>query len=281
MNETWDIQISTTYPVTVPVFLNGNGPYTFLLDTGCVRGNLSQPVAEALSLGLDDLGCAVLDTYAIGDLLVPGYHIFVRDNAACRADVGPGRQLDGFLGMDFLRYYRTSLDYPGGRLGLVSAMDSMPRTMYKPEPGFSYVRIKYANLYVILPVQVNGSGPHYFVLDTGAQRTLVSPELADHLGLVRGESRDSWGIHGPAGSQRVCLSEVASLQVGAQGVEHLPIAIADCTRVSNAAEMQIDGYIGHNFLSHFTIRLSVLELAIGFGATEPCVSTDLLETLPP
>jgi len=265
MNEMWDIKISTAYPVTVPVYLNGEGPYTFVLDTGCIRGNLSQRVTTSLSLGVDDLGCAVLDSFAVGDLVIPGYHLCARDNSAC-LPIGPGKQLDGFLGMDFLRYYQTTLDYRGGRLSLVSAMDSMPRTMCKPDPGFSYVRIKYPNLYVVVPVQLNGCGPHYFVLDTGAQTTLVSPGLAQQLGLARGESRDSFGIGGAASSEPVYLSEVASLHIGAQRLEHLPIAVADCTRVSNAAEMQIDGYIGHNFLESFTIKLSVLELAMGLGA---------------
>ena len=264
MSEKWDIEISPAYPVTVPAYLNGDGPYPFVLDTGCVRGNVSQHVAESLSLDTDELGCAVLDSFAVGDLVIPEYHLCVRDNSACRP-VRPSEQRDGFLGMDFLRYFEITLDCPGECLSLVSVVDSMPRTMYKPEPGFSYVRIRYPNLYVVAPVQLNDSGPYNFVLDTGSQMTLVSPELADRVGLIRGEERQSHGIEGTSRPEAVHLSEAGSLQIGAQRVEDLPVAVADCARVSSAAGMQVDGYIGHSFLEVFRIRVSVLELVMGLA----------------
>ena len=39
-----------------------------------------------------------------------------------------------------------------------------------------------------VPVQIAGTGPHRFIIDTGAQRTVISRELASELGLPRGRT---------------------------------------------------------------------------------------------
>ena len=38
---------------------------------------------------------------------------------------------------------------------------------------------------IIVPVSINGSGPYYFLLDTGCSKTIVDRKLADALGLPR------------------------------------------------------------------------------------------------
>jgi predicted aspartyl protease len=42
---------------------------------------------------------------------------------------------------------------------------------------------------ILVPTFVNGQGPYDFVLDTGASATLLSPELAERLGLTATSER--------------------------------------------------------------------------------------------
>jgi predicted aspartyl protease len=61
-----------------------------------------------------------------------------------------------------------------------------------------------------VPVMVNGQGPFSFVIDTGADRTVVSRELAERLALRKaGNVR----LHAMGGSGRVDVVKVDHLQI--------------------------------------------------------------------
>ena len=60
-------------------------------------------------------------------------------------------------------------------------------------------------------VMVNGQGPFSFMVDTGANRSVISSETADRLGLVR---REKVALHGIAGVQDVDTVIVEEVRVG-------------------------------------------------------------------
>ncbi|UVO54699.1 retroviral-like aspartic protease family protein [Sphingomonas sp. SUN039] len=62
-----------------------------------------------------------------------------------------------------------------------------------------------------VPVTVDGKGPYPFVVDTGADRTVLSRELADHLDLKPGESAT---MHTMTGVGEVRTVRVPTLEVG-------------------------------------------------------------------
>ena len=62
-----------------------------------------------------------------------------------------------------------------------------------------------------VPVTVDGKGPYPFVVDTGANRTVVSRELAAHLDLKAGESAT---MHTMVGVGQVRTVRVSTLEVG-------------------------------------------------------------------
>lgn len=66
-------------------------------------------------------------------------------------------------------------------------------------------------LRMTVPVTVDGKGPYPFVVDTGADRTVVSRELADHLELKDGESAT---MHTMTGVGSVRTVRVPTLEVG-------------------------------------------------------------------
>ncbi len=66
-------------------------------------------------------------------------------------------------------------------------------------------------LRMTVPVTVDGKGPYPFVVDTGADRTVLSRELADHLDLKAGESAT---MHTMTGVGPVRTVRVPTLEVG-------------------------------------------------------------------
>jgi hypothetical protein len=66
------------------------------------------------------------------------------------------------------------------------------------------------SLRMLGPVFVNENGPHDFVIDTGANRTVIAAELAQELGLARGENVD---LHGIAGVETVPTAIVPRFDV--------------------------------------------------------------------
>jgi predicted aspartyl protease len=64
---------------------------------------------------------------------------------------------------------------------------------------------------MFIDVKVNGIGPHRFLVDSGADRSVVSDGLAARLNLPAGESVR---VQGMAGVREVATVEVAALSIG-------------------------------------------------------------------
>ena len=96
-----------------------------------------------------------------------------------------------------------------------------------------------------VPVRIDGSGPYNFVIDTGAQNTVISTGVARQRGL-KATSRAT--LIGVAGQQSVSLVELDGLTLG--------------RRTFDGREQVGDGLIG------LTIELA--RRALGIGA-EDCV----------
>lgn len=64
---------------------------------------------------------------------------------------------------------------------------------------------------VVAPISVNGQGPFRFIVDTGANRSVLSQALVERLGLATTGSGDVHSVHGVSPAP---LVEVASLHYG-------------------------------------------------------------------
>jgi len=66
---------------------------------------------------------------------------------------------------------------------------------------------------VLAPVRVNGQGPFRFILDTGANRSVLSPRVAQLLGLTP-SAETSINVHGITGSAVLPAVEIDELKAG-------------------------------------------------------------------
>jgi predicted aspartyl protease len=86
-----------------------------------------------------------------------------------------------------------------------------------------------------VPVRLSGTGPYRFLVDTGADRTAISRELASHLKLEGGEQAQ---LHSVTGISQVSTATVPNLQLTRKPVRIVNAPLLD------SANMGADGILG-------------------------------------
>ena len=106
----------------VPVYLNGTGPYDFVLDTGATFTCVEEGLAEELALpdlagpdaggygvgGAGRLRLVELDSLRLGAAAAEELTGCVLDLAHFQV---PGMEVQGLVGLNFLRAFRVTLDF--------------------------------------------------------------------------------------------------------------------------------------------------------------------------
>lgn len=100
---------------------------------------------------------------------------------------------------------------------------------------------------IVIPVTINGAGPHDFLLDTGASTTLVTPEFARQLRL---RPVDRIELVTVAGSQILARAHLSKVSVGGQHATDVEALISELREV-RADAPNIQGVLGQNFLARF------------------------------
>jgi len=254
--------------VYVPVLVNGQGPYSLLLDTGAIGCNLSCEVAERLQLAVDDAGTACLRTLAIGCAEWQDIRFGVADNSSIARMLG--RRIDGLLGNGFIWHVRdefvVTIDYPRGTISFARGGADSERDANggeHPQRQASRAGIEIENYYTVVPTHLDGQGPYRFLLDTGSSECIVSPEVAAALGLRHGEPCTAHGIVDAVEGYRSSVSELA---VGAARRDGIDVVVIDCSRESGYVHGRLDGVIGSSFLSAFAVTLNYRERTLTLTA---------------
>jgi predicted aspartyl protease len=96
---------------------------------------------------------------------------------------------------------------------------------------------------IVVPVMVNGRGPFRFILDTGANATVISPHLANLLGLPVDTSR-TVVMNGVTGGMIVPTASVDSIETHGLALEGQRLAVSDASGIGT------DGVLGVDALWH-------------------------------
>ena len=124
-----------------------------------------------------------------------------------------------------------------------------PETAAEPGPEFATpTRLDKVGR-VIAPVVINGRGPFRFVLDTGANRSVISAATADALGLVPHPDAQA-NVHGITGSASLPVVDVASLAVGDLRFENQRMPV-----LSSPVFAGVDGILGIDCLQEARIEV--------------------------
>jgi hypothetical protein len=110
-----------------------------------------------------------------------------------------------------------------------------------------------ANGHLLIPLTVNGVGAR-FVLDTGAERSMVTPDAVQRLGLTL----DQWvgtTMHGVGGVVSHQNADPRSMTLGGVALQRHTITHDTSLTVGPLPGLDADGLLGRDFLSVFDLQL--------------------------
>src|ERR1700738_1082261 len=107
--------------ILVPVEVNGQGPFEFILDTGAGTSLIATELADKLKVkllgskqgqsagGAVSVSLAKLDSVSVGNAQLPDVDVGIVDLKHIGATVGA--KIDGDLGYNFLKHFRITINY--------------------------------------------------------------------------------------------------------------------------------------------------------------------------
>lgn len=112
---------------------------------------------------------------------------------------------------------RATTEQPADPAAQLSAPGTVPAPAAVTEPAAEIIYAQPTTFdrvgRVLAPVMVNGQGPFRFILDTGANRSVLSPRVAQLLGLTP-SAETSINVHGITGSAVLPAVEIDELRAG-------------------------------------------------------------------
>ena len=225
----------------------------FLLDTGASTTMVSTPFVQQLQLKGKPIASDRLAYAVAGDGCADGLKATLHRLPPLSL---PGAQVEGLQGLQF-----ANTVIPEGISG-VMGMDVFSRfdvhiiprqrelRLLPPTP-LPAVAIDRAiplqeKLGVMLAtLKVNGQGPFTFLLDTGADSTFISRQIAQQLQL---ENRQPIQVRGFCGIEEAERSHLASVQLQQHQRQDLDTIILSSSILK---VLGVDGILGQNFLNHY------------------------------
>ena len=103
--------------------------------------------------------------------------------------------------------------------------------------------------HVLVSVAINGGGPYDFVLDTGAETTVISPQAAGEMGL---ELSNPVTVHGVGGVTTAYTTKLSEVALGNARVRNLRVAV---NAIPILNQRKVVGLLGQDYLNHFVMEL--------------------------
>lgn len=209
--------------MTVPVMVNGRGPFPFVIDTGANRSVVSD--ALAVQLGLPSSGLLRIKA-ATGEAKTGSVRVasLVVGRRRLTDFLAPVLQVDnlgalGMLGIDAVSDQRLVMDFRRKQMTLTK---SVPQ---EAEAGALVVeaKSKYGQL-LLVDSQVEGI-PLYVIIDTGSEVTVGNSAMRSFLARRRATRVNLVDVVGD--TARVDLGQLPELHIGKVIVRNEQVAYAD------------------------------------------------------
>lgn len=249
--------------ILLPVEINGEGPFDFILDTGAGTSLLSSELGQKLGIkiigskegqsagGAVSVSLAKVDSLAVGSARLEDVDVGLVDLSHIGKTVGA--QIDGDLGYNFLKHFRITLDYRANEIRFDDPKRFEPAGRSAAVTEIAMRLASPAKPLLLVDVYANGRGPFQFAIDTGTSTTAITPELAKELGV----SSSPIGAATTGGAQvNVTAGVLKSFQVGGARIDDSTVVVADFfAMLSSALGAKLDGIVGYNFLRNYKVAL--------------------------
>jgi hypothetical protein len=245
--------------VFVSCYVDGKGPYAFIVDTGADNVVVSTELARALKLPLRAAGTTSgagsrspriwrteLASFAVGGIRFRDVHAAALDLGEIKRGIG-FRRFDGIVGYSVLRRFRVKIDMDA----LVLTLDTAP---IRAPAGARSVPFTLEDTLIHVPAVIDGI-PGTVVLDTGDRSSLtLFRAFADAHGVytrypARRNAVTGFGIGGPVYGDVFTLPRVGIFGWTVRGV----VTRASRDRGGVFATASEAGSIGGGVLRRFDV----------------------------
>lgn len=218
--------------VTIPISIDGKGPWNFIIDTGSQRTVVARDLARQLALPsretvtiISMTGRSEAGTVAVPNLAFGGGTV---DDIVAPVLEGEHLGAPGLLGLDSLHAKRVTLNFRTGRMEIAS---SNARRAARVDPGTIVVeaRRKRGQL-ILLDSEVNGMRVN-IMLDTGTNYSIGNLALRDKL-MTRKRSPelfDTTLTSVTGGKLTGQVASIKSVRMGRVNLVQVPVLFADAS----------------------------------------------------
>jgi predicted aspartyl protease len=238
------------------VMVNGKGPYRFIVDTGATQTVLSEKIVG--TLGLKKISTNVMyglggegkiespiyraDSVKVGDVAIKNVPLGTMSNPLLDL------VMDGILAPSMLSDFTLTIDYPASQIEL---------SRKRPTMGTAIPAWFFSGL-LLVPSQVNGKFSGNFLIDTGADGTLLSHSMANNLGV----NKDTPGaalnlpIGGVGGLEDgILLVPAVTLKTPFETKQFDKLMAIDLHGMSSLIQTEISGVLGFDTLKDYRVTL--------------------------
>jgi predicted aspartyl protease len=218
-----------TERMTVPVSIDGQGPYRFIVDTGAERTAISRQLASTLALSpgrtatvhsmteVSRISTVVIPDLQIGGRSVNDIHALALD----RSDMGA----PGMLGVDSLQRQRVVFDFGRQEMTISPSRQTEQRW---PEGTIVVTGRRHFGRLVLVDASVDGQRV-WVIVDTGSQVSVANNALRNALqrrGRL-GPTRTIQLLSITGGRTDAEYSIARRIRIGGLDINYLPVAFAD------------------------------------------------------
>jgi len=246
--------------ILLPVKVNGQGPFEFILDTGAGTSLLSPETAQKVGAkiisakeghsagGKVSVSLAKVDSLAVGETKLEDVDVGIVDLSQIAKTIGA--PIDGDLGYNFLNRFQITIDYGQCEIRFddPKRADDLGRSARTEVP----LRLAHpAKPLILVDAYLNGRGPFQFAIDTGTSTTAITPELGKQLGMAGSPVGPvtTGGTH-----VDVTAGSVQAFAIGGAKVDNMAVIVADFfTMLNQAVGAKLDGIVGYNFLRNYKV----------------------------
>ncbi len=132
--------------------------------------------------------------------------------------------------------------------GIALTLAAAPPEPAPPPPSGQVAARQDGGMRMTVPVTLSGQGPYHFVVDTGADRTVVSRELADQLGLAAGKPAI---LHSMAGVSAISTVRVPTIGIAGYEAEDVDAAALQQMNIGAQGLLGIDTLKGRRIVMDF------------------------------
>ena len=238
------------------VTINGQGPYRFLIDTGATQTVVSEKLATKLGLkkiatnimhgvgGIGKLDSPIFraDSLKIGDVTVKNLPLGTLSNPIL------DQILDGIIGTPMLADFVITIDYPRSRIELAKKAPATGTVV--PVWCFSGL--------LLTAVEVNGQHKGNFLIDTGADATMLAQSMAGNLGVNKNTPGAALNlpIGGVGGLDNgVLMVPGVTLKTPMETKRFDVLLAIELKDMSSLIQTELSGVLGYDSLKDYRVTL--------------------------